>query len=65
VAGFAPPSSAASPPTASGDRPGPERGMVFQEYALFPWMTVADNIAFGLQIKGQPKARSRPRWISC
>jgi NitT/TauT family transport system ATP-binding protein len=31
--------------------PGPERGMVFQEYALFPWMTVAQNIAFGLQIK--------------
>lgn len=33
-------------------RPGPERGMVFQEYALFPWMSVAKNIAFGLEIKG-------------
>jgi len=30
--------------------------MVFQEYALFPWMTVADNIAFGLDIKGLPRA---------
>jgi len=29
---------------------------VFQEYALFPWMTVADNVAFGLEIKGMPKA---------
>ncbi|MBB6250930.1 ABC transporter ATP-binding protein [Nitrospirillum iridis] len=32
--------------------PGPDRGMVFQEYALFPWMTVAKNIRFGLEIKG-------------
>jgi NitT/TauT family transport system ATP-binding protein len=60
VAGFAPPSSG----TISADgkpvtAPGPERGMVFQEYALFPWMTVADNIAFGLQIKGQPRAQIR------
>ena len=58
VAGFAPPSSGTI--TADGKlvtAPGPERGMVFQEYALFPWMTVADNIAFGLQIKGQPKAQ--------
>lgn len=36
--------------------PGPDRGMVFQEYALFPWMTVEENIAFGLQIKGTDKA---------
>ncbi|MDQ1829703.1 ABC transporter ATP-binding protein [Massilia scottii] len=36
--------------------PGPERGMVFQEYALFPWMTVEQNVAFGLEIKGVAKA---------
>ena len=57
VAGFALPSSGTI--TADGKRvtgPGPERGMVFQEYALFPWMTVADNIAFGLQIKGMGRA---------
>ena len=35
--------------------PGPDRAMVFQEYALFPWMTVAQNIAFGLEIKKLPK----------
>jgi NitT/TauT family transport system ATP-binding protein len=39
--------------------PGPERAMVFQEYALFPWMTVADNIAFGLEIKGESRASIR------
>jgi NitT/TauT family transport system ATP-binding protein len=57
VAGFAPPSAGTI--TADGklvSAPGPERGMVFQEYALFPWMTVADNIAFGLEIKGMAKA---------
>jgi NitT/TauT family transport system ATP-binding protein len=57
VAGFALPSSGRI--TAEGrlvTGPGPERGMVFQEYALFPWMTVAENIAFGLEIKGLPKA---------
>jgi NitT/TauT family transport system ATP-binding protein len=36
--------------------PGPDRGMVFQEYALFPWMTVAQNVAFGLEIKGMKRA---------
>jgi NitT/TauT family transport system ATP-binding protein len=38
-------------------RPGPDRGMVFQEYALFPWMTVRSNIAFGLEMRKEGKAR--------
>ncbi|MFM9435400.1 NitT/TauT family transport system ATP-binding protein [Janthinobacterium sp. CG_23.3] len=57
VAGFAPPSAggiSADGRVVTG--PGPERGIVFQEYALFPWMTVAENIAFGLEIQGAPKA---------
>lgn len=37
--------------------PGPDRGMVFQEYALFPWMTVEKNIAFGLEIQKQTRAQ--------
>lgn len=35
--------------------PGADRGMVFQTYTLFPWMTVEDNIKFGLKIKKMPK----------
>jgi NitT/TauT family transport system ATP-binding protein len=57
VAGFAPPTSGAIHADGSlVTGPGPERGMVFQEYALFPWMTVAQNVAFGLEIKGMDKA---------
>src|SRR6185436_6860370 len=37
--------------------PGSDRGMVFQDYALFPWMTVRQNIGFGPKQKGMPKPR--------
>ena len=33
--------------------PGPERGMVFQGYTLFPWLTVKQNVMFGLKMAGQ------------
>lgn len=42
-------------------KPGPDRGMVFQEYALFPWMTVEKNIAFGLEIKKLPKSQIKEK----
>jgi NitT/TauT family transport system ATP-binding protein len=62
VAGFSPPS--AGEIVANGrpvTGPGPDRAMVFQEYALFPWMTVERNVAFGLEMKGTPRAALRAK----
>lgn len=36
--------------------PGAERGMVFQQYSLFPWMTVRKNVEFGLKMQGRPRS---------
>ncbi len=41
--------------------PGSDRGMVFQSYTLYPWLTVAENIAFGLKIRKLPKAQRNER----
>ena len=35
--------------------PGVDRGVVFQEYALFPWLTVSENISYGLEMTGVPR----------
>ena len=39
--------------------PGPDRGFVFQEFALFPWRTVLTNITFGLEIQGVSREKAR------
>ena len=66
IAGFAPPTGGRITTGHNGmavpvSEPGPDRGMVFQEYALFPWMTVGQNIAFGLEIQQRPKAEIRAK----
>jgi len=62
IAGFSHPTSGR---ILAGDKPilepGPDRGMVFQEYALFPWMTIEKNIAFGLEVAGRSAAQIKER----
>jgi NitT/TauT family transport system ATP-binding protein len=42
-------------------RPGPERGVVFQQSTLFPWKTVLGNVEFGLKMRGEGKAERRAK----
>src|SRR5687768_4557553 len=62
VGGFVPPSTGVTlvdnkPVTG----PGPDRGPVFQEFALFPWKTVLGNVMYGLVEQGIPKAEALAR----
>ena len=41
--------------------PGSDRGMVFQKYSLYPWLTAAENVAFGMQMQGRSKQEVRER----
>jgi NitT/TauT family transport system ATP-binding protein len=43
------------------DGPGPQRAMVFQDHGLFPWLTAAQNIEFGLKMAGMKPAQRRKR----
>ena len=57
VAGFEPPTTgtvAVRGQNVAG--PGPSRGMVFQDYGLFPWLTVRENVGFGPRARGLPRA---------
>jgi NitT/TauT family transport system ATP-binding protein len=60
MAGFEAPTSGEALMWGMGiEEPDPRRGMVFQDYALFPWLTVRENIGFGPRSQGRPKAEVR------
>jgi len=60
VAGFLAPTSGAVTLNGHAVRgPGAERGMVFQQGALFEWMSVRDNVGFGPSMKGMARAQKR------
>jgi NitT/TauT family transport system ATP-binding protein len=40
-------------------KPGPDRGFVFQKNSLLPWMTLEENVGYGLKIQGLPKSQIR------
>ncbi|MBV7485930.1 ABC transporter ATP-binding protein [Bordetella sp. BOR01] len=62
VAGFEAPSAGQLQVGGSDiERPGPERGVVFQEAALFPWLNVWENVVFGPKIAGQSKSEYSAR----
>jgi NitT/TauT family transport system ATP-binding protein len=43
------------------DEPHPDRGLVFQQHTLFPWKRILDNVAFGLKMRGMPRAERHER----
>ncbi|GAA4532211.1 ABC transporter ATP-binding protein [Chelativorans composti] len=44
-------------------RPGPDRGVVFQEHGLFPWLTAMDNVRFGLDVRKIPDSAEKAQYF--
>lgn len=62
IAGFIPPTAGEMRVAGTVvDGPGPDRGVVLQHHALFPWKTVSANIEFGLRMQGVPREERRER----
>jgi NitT/TauT family transport system ATP-binding protein len=60
LAGFEQPTSGTLRLNAQAiDGPGMDRGVIFQEHALFPWLTVGDNVASGKRVRAKPAAERR------
>lgn len=68
VAGLETPSSGKlTVDTASVTAPSPERTLVFQEHALYPWLTLIDNVALALEFQNQPRRTARAeasKWLT-
>jgi NitT/TauT family transport system ATP-binding protein len=68
IAGFiAPHSGSVSVAGAAVNAPGPDRGVVFQRHNLFPWKTVRENIALGMQLRGiagEVRRQTTDDWIT-
>jgi NitT/TauT family transport system ATP-binding protein len=65
VGGFVPPTTGSIRVNGSAvTGPGPDRGPVFQEFALFPWKTVKGNVMYGLLEQGVPRAEAERRALS-
>ena len=65
MAGLVEPTAGDLPSTGTPiDGPGADRGMVFQAYTLYPWMTVRHNVEFGPEAQGHRTRRARASWPS-
>lgn len=61
IAGLVAPTTGTLTVTTDDRRDGPSSALVFQEHGLFPWMTVLDNVGFGLEMQGTARDEARAR----
>jgi NitT/TauT family transport system ATP-binding protein len=61
VAGLEAPDAGEVVASTNGEDGRPANALVFQEHGLFPWMSVLDNVAFGLKMRGRPRSECKER----